>query len=411
MGSFRLYPKVWAKQAAFAVTIFVAFLGFVNYANAGTIYISPSSGSYTVGSIVTVRIMTSSPAQAINAVSGTLKFPADKMQIVALSKASTIMSLWVQEPSYSNGAGSADFAGVVLNPGFTGSAGQVLTVSFKVTNTGTAKLSFSSGSLLANDGNGTEVLSGLSGAEYTFKPAEVPVAVPAPAPVESKVPLVTPPVNLEAPIIQKYTDSVLSTDVIFVQGTTQPNFTARLYVENPGNRVKVAEGHADSTGAFVITWDQQAAGLEKPNMYYMRVDAISADGSQVTKITNVIPIRVTRSLPQSSLLMIALIACIVAIVVLLIALLLVLYRKKDNSKSSVKDEVKKAAALVHSTFANLKKNLDYYTEVVETTSADHQLSKAEEVIVKRMERNLDEAEQSIESEVEVIGDKAGEEKK
>jgi hypothetical protein len=159
--------------------------------SADTLLLTPSSGTYTEGQTFSVRVMVTSQAQAVNAVSATLSFPADKLQIVSVSKIGSILNLWVEEPAYSNAKGTLSLEGVVPNPGFTGANGPVLTINFRVIALGTASLSFPSGSLLANDGYGTNILRNRGTASYTLSPkAEATPAAPTevaptPVPVES----------------------------------------------------------------------------------------------------------------------------------------------------------------------------------------------------------------------------------
>src|SRR4051812_20692477 len=98
-------------QKAFLLSLFVLPFG----AHANTLGLSPDSGSYTVGKTFPVSVYVTSTAQSVNAVSGTLSFPTDKLQVVSISKASSILTLWVSEPSFSNVAGSVSFEGVVPN--------------------------------------------------------------------------------------------------------------------------------------------------------------------------------------------------------------------------------------------------------------------------------------------------------
>lgn len=156
-------------------------------ANAATLYFSPSSGSYSAGEQFSVGIYASSADQAMNAVSGAISFPADKLEIKSISKIGSIISLWVQEPSFFSG--SANFEGIVLNPGYTGSAGKILTLNFRAKSAGSASLIFSSGSVLANDGKGTNILTGLGNASFNFESATVQEtpAVVAGAPSAPKI--------------------------------------------------------------------------------------------------------------------------------------------------------------------------------------------------------------------------------
>lgn len=154
--------------------------------NSASLYLSPASGSYTVGQSFNVSIFVAAPTMAMNATGGTVSFPADKLSVVSLSKSGSIMSLWVQEPSFNNGAGKVTFEGVVLNPGFTGKSGKILTINFKIKSAGNISLAFSSGSVLANDGQGTNILGNLGSASFNVETAVTgPVAPKAETPPES----------------------------------------------------------------------------------------------------------------------------------------------------------------------------------------------------------------------------------
>jgi hypothetical protein len=144
------------------IIAFLVAMAFVpRSTHAATFGLSPSSSSPVVGSTVRVTLSVSSADQALNAASGVLSFPTDKLEVVSLSKTNSIFNLWVQEPTYSNAAGTVNFEGVVLNPGFTGTRGTIISVLFRVKAQGTGLLSFSSGSVLANDGQGTDILTGM----------------------------------------------------------------------------------------------------------------------------------------------------------------------------------------------------------------------------------------------------------
>lgn len=128
--------------------------------------------------------MVSSPRQAINAISGVLSYPIDKLQVTSVSKIGSVLSLWVQEPSFSNSRGTVSFEGVVPNPGFNESNGRVLAVNFRVVGTGAADISLTSGSLLANDGYGTNILKSLGNARVTLIEGKVETAPTPPALLE-----------------------------------------------------------------------------------------------------------------------------------------------------------------------------------------------------------------------------------
>jgi hypothetical protein len=166
----------------FLVGVFI-FWCLPSLAQAATLYFAPSSGGAAIGSSFSVGVYASSPDQAVNAMAGYISFPADKLSVTSVSKSGSAVTLWVQEPTYSNTSGTVSFEGLIPNPGYTGSAAKLITITFQARTTGTAALSFSSGSILANDGSGTNVLTGLGTGTWTLGDAaeedDGPVPVPA----------------------------------------------------------------------------------------------------------------------------------------------------------------------------------------------------------------------------------------
>ena len=153
----------------YKIALIILFLGMLPVAaEAATLYFSPSSGSHAVGTTFSVSIYVSSADQAMNAASGVISFPQDKLEATSLSKTGSIFTLWVQEPSFSNSAGTINFEGIVLNPGFTGAAGKIITINFRAKAAGSALVNFSSGSVLANDGKGTNILTSLGNAQFSL---------------------------------------------------------------------------------------------------------------------------------------------------------------------------------------------------------------------------------------------------
>ncbi|MEX2013948.1 MAG: cohesin domain-containing protein, partial [Parcubacteria group bacterium] len=157
-------------------------LSFWGRADAALLYFSPSSGNQTTGNILNVNVLVNTQGKTINNADATIRFPANLLEVVSVSKSGSIFSLWVEEPSFSNTAGTISLNGGIPTPGFTGSAGRVASIAFRLKAPGSASLVFTSGAVRANDGYGTDVLSSLGTATYTISPAPV-VPPPVPTPV------------------------------------------------------------------------------------------------------------------------------------------------------------------------------------------------------------------------------------
>jgi hypothetical protein len=138
---------------------------------AADLYILPSSKDLNVGDNLNISVYVDSLDQAMNAVSFTISYPEDLLKFVSLSKSGTIINLWVQEPKGGNGEVLAE--GVVLNPGFAGTRGKILNITFKALNSGKADISFVSGAVLANDGFGTNILKNMKGGSYNIRKVSI----------------------------------------------------------------------------------------------------------------------------------------------------------------------------------------------------------------------------------------------
>ncbi len=143
------------------------FLVCANITHAASQNISPLTGTYAVGDTLTVTLKVGSGSGAINAVSGSLQFPSDKLAFQSASISGSIINIWVTNPSLIDSS-LVRYEGVVFNPGFSGTAGKLFSVTFKVIATGSATVSITNASVLANDGLGTNVLGTTDTAHFTL---------------------------------------------------------------------------------------------------------------------------------------------------------------------------------------------------------------------------------------------------
>jgi hypothetical protein len=155
---------------------------------AATLSITPSTGVYSSGSTFVARVVVNTQNKPINAAEGTIKFNPQEITVVSVDRSNSIFNLWVTEPTFSNTAGTINFSGG-LPSGYTGSSGSIFNITFRTNNAATARVSITGGSVLANDGMGTNILSGMNGGTYTV---QVVSTSPAPEIIEYVSPPNTP---------------------------------------------------------------------------------------------------------------------------------------------------------------------------------------------------------------------------
>lgn len=142
-------------------------LGGMQVSFAANIALSSPTEILSVGDVVSVDVSLTNNQDSVNAVSGKIRFPSDILQAVSISKAGSILSIWPQEPNFSNTEGYLSFEGAIPNPGFNSSTGKVVTINFKAIKSGKAKVETETDStVLVNDGNATNVVGTFGYVEF-----------------------------------------------------------------------------------------------------------------------------------------------------------------------------------------------------------------------------------------------------
>lgn len=155
----------------FVALFFLGLFGLVISVRAASLYISPASGSFGVGSTFTVTVRTDTQGQSINTTEASISFSTDTLQLVRVTASPTF---YLQAPgSPAQGNGTAYFGGGLPTPGYTGGNGVVGSMTFRALREGPATVSVTSGRVLLNDGQGTDALTGTAGARYTIVPPPV----------------------------------------------------------------------------------------------------------------------------------------------------------------------------------------------------------------------------------------------
>ena len=161
--------------------LFVALL-FPSVSLAAELQLSPASGSFAKDKEFVVKVLlVPGSGESVNAADGGIKFDPATLSVTNISKEGSKFSLWTADPEFSNSAGTISFSGGT--PSAFSTQATVLSITFKGKATGDTVVSFSSGSVLAADGKGTDVYSGGNEAIYSITEA---VAPPPPKATESK---------------------------------------------------------------------------------------------------------------------------------------------------------------------------------------------------------------------------------
>lgn len=166
------------KRIIIIVLLSLFFPVFFVKAQSASLYLSPASGTFFVGSTFDVSIFVDTEGNSINAIRADLDFPPDLLQVTSPTAGQSFVSVWADQPLYSNQDGFISFKGGVQKPGIKTSAGLISTITFRVKAPGEANIFFlNSSQVLLADGQGTNILKTVSGGRYIFilQPPEGPV--------------------------------------------------------------------------------------------------------------------------------------------------------------------------------------------------------------------------------------------
>lgn len=167
------------------VTLAVGFFFFFsnNSAIAATLGIDAGTVSLSPGETTTLRVLMNTQGVAVNNAEAKLAFPNDIIEVISINKNNSVMTLWVEDPSFSNSAGIVTFNGGVPTPGYIGTQGQILSIAVRARKVGQAELIFSNSAIRANDGFGTNVLTSQRGIILTVvdKTTSLPPSLQDPA--------------------------------------------------------------------------------------------------------------------------------------------------------------------------------------------------------------------------------------
>lgn len=374
-------------------TIFTTILvGLPFSVLADTLFLSPASGTSPVDQTLSVKVFVSSPSKAVNAFSGSIKFPADKLRVDSISKAGSVVSLWVEEPTFSNTDGTIKFEGVIPNPGYTGAAGTLVTVNFKPVAMGSAEVKFTGGAVLANDGNGTNVLRNSIGGTYEITAA-------APVKQTPKEPTVKTPVELKVPEITYYMSKVYSGSDFVVQGTSFSKAIVHIYFESEGVETIKIDTTADGAGRFFVSYDKPIP----EGKYELYAVAENQSGSKSLP-SDKKSVTVTSATAPQPLLSFSQSLWILLLILLLLVLFIIMWAKKrvKDVKQEIREELEEMEDTIDKTFESPRQSIEKNISSLEGNHNSGSLTYEQGKAVSKLNESLADTEKEIIKEIRKV---------
>ncbi|MES2315744.1 MAG: cohesin domain-containing protein [Patescibacteria group bacterium] len=368
-------PNAQKKAAKiFGLAVFVLLFYFLpRPALAATLSISPSSGNYQTGDRVTVKVIATSNNTPFNAVSGVVVVPTSVFSIESVFKTNSVLDFWVTEPKINGN--TVKFEGVALG-GFGGSSGTVVTLNLRAIKAGAGAITFQSGQILANDGEGTDITGALTGGNYVITQATAPAPNPAPTPTPTPTPVEEPQPKptLKAPEIMYGTrygaPAILGT-------SDYPSAQTLVTFTSPAGAKVYIVGVAEPDGSFnILVPTSLKRGDYTVTAVMVRPDKSNSDQSNtiIVKVGGIF----SDITPEFWILLLLL---ILAIIYLLVRIYYHLKRDKTRGTRVDKHKLAETEDIIHKSFDLLQEDIvDHKT----LTEIKKDITDAEKIIDKKI---------------------------
>lgn len=160
----KIYSTHRRKIIVGAPIIFLLLVNISGISGGNIFYFSAENSVFaSVGDAVPLRLNVSTKSP-VNAIGGKVVFPKDVLQADAVTRSSSLIDLWSEDPTVSNDTGTISWSGGIVNDNTdTEIHGTVFTIQFRAAKVGKARIRVEDGELLAKNGEGTNILSGQNG--------------------------------------------------------------------------------------------------------------------------------------------------------------------------------------------------------------------------------------------------------
>ena len=203
----------------------------------GSLSLVPENGTYAVGDTFVVEVVVDSGGRAVRAAEADLTFDSRSLAIDHLSTDGSLIGSWPTAPIFSNTDGTLQFSGW-MNERFTGSEGHILTVTFRALTASRSAVTFTSGVLLADEAQETNVLATMRSGLYVLQPKIIPARIPAPVAI--------------VPIPEIATSTTAHTDEAIPLSETQATATSTHYAPVVDSQAAAANLSTNSSSSSFL---------------------------------------------------------------------------------------------------------------------------------------------------------------
>lgn len=222
------------------------------FAEGGVLHISPEAAVRSIGDVFEVQVLLDSGGAEVNAAEAEIEFNPSALAVERVSTKDSLLALWPTAPYYSNDEGVVKFSGL-MEESFEGENGLLITMTFRALRNMTSNVRLASGAILASDGQGSNVITGLKSGVFTVRPQELEAV--ADLDVSPREEATSP---LVKPVFQPSENFIAVGNYIVFNGAAPPNSPVSVWLQKGTGQEVRTDVMTSEDGFFSFVSSQEA---------------------------------------------------------------------------------------------------------------------------------------------------------
>ncbi len=206
---------------------------------------------------------------------------------------------------------------------------------------------------------------------------------------------------IASPRITDYPSQLENDGVLIIKGETYPNSQVDIWLQREKDAPKKQTVRSDGSGNFVFVAEEKL----RDGIYKLWTEAIDQKGAR-SYSSETITIAVEKpaflKIGSWAINILTIAIPLIALVTLLLIVLWYGWHKLSRLRKKIKKEVREAEEALHKAFDLLHEDIREQIKLLEKTKTKRQLTEEEEEIIKRLKKDLDDAEKFVRKEIEDI---------
>lgn len=253
-------------------------------ASAASLSLAPTTVTIPAGETVTISLLLDPETDRVNTVQGAVNFSTVGLELISVSTTDSAIVYWGRSPT-SETPGRVTFLGGIPNPGVSGDRANLFDVTVRGRLEGSYPMTIEAATVLADDGEGTDVLTVVSNATVVVQAPPVSTTdVPSIDDSPTDAPVVTGSAFDALPRVVAVPSNANLLETFQVAGTAYAG--DRVEIKLGTNTLSALElpdvdGARAQLGILTpVNWTTEVTAPLRPGAYEFKIESVAPDGTR-----------------------------------------------------------------------------------------------------------------------------------